>query len=729
MDYTELAKQYGGAVLNSDAPPPTPPPTSSATIPPPSAPSPAPAPAATNYADLAKQYGGTVAAPAAQAGPIPATAISTIVPSQPPPSIPDSSSFASRLGEDWQQRWSNIKDIHQRNVALAEQQQAGNFTPLGAQALNQVNELGQAVSAFTVDPINQTLISAWNTLTPEEFKQWLADKGNAVSQTLGTKFNNFQSTAIGHKFINALSKGYDSTATFLKRNPEIGETVESLFAFSLIPLEKIAATEAKNIVSDVSSAALIGVKPATRATSANLVNRRLSIEIRDRLQRSVEFFQSGSKTQSARAALDKSESAVKDLISNKSTFNLTDMNYKQKAFKLPEDPKTAIFDTMQIIEQRQKQYGPAIEAALDNAKAANSTIDPAPAIAAIRAKMQEAALIGKSDSPAIIKAGEKIIKNYEQNGPLELRTAHEMLQAANEVGGIPSKFDIKVKSLEDAGINAIRDSFYQKIDPAGADALRRWGELQTFKKGIESQVQTKLEQAGFKYSQIYATVEAMKVAVTGHAGISALAATRGVQDIEKAAKATGNQLVKMFRNGSSLMEKQAVLAEPFTPSSKIVQTIQNIMSRGGKQSELIDALKAFGVSEPKQIANELRKQLRLAGPKPRPALPAPPGPEPGVTMRAPGEVYSPYSPELARQVRQPALPPGQGFTAPGLNAEQSTYASQINPNPPTTGESPADIIFRVLGGKKMMSVEKGSITAAERRRIAEQTRGMTRRNR
>lgn len=484
-----------------------------------------------------------------------------------PSSMPDISfislesedkNYTSRVMDDMRSRYSKMQEIYNRTQGV-------DFRP-GAQTLGQVNIAGQAAGMLW-DPVEEGIISAWNTLAPDEFKEF-------ISEQMG----DFAQTELGKMSINALSKGVESFKQINDKIPEIGETFESLLNFSLVKLETAMARHAKHTLSDAGSLiarAEHGITPEARAISSSFLDRRMSKGIRDTLPKIVDIAGEGKRTFKQKISyLNRAEAAIRDIVDNRSAYTLTDLNGKTLSHKLPVKSKSAFLDTLQVIEQRKRLIGPDIETAIKAADATGQKVKFTSVINNLEKFITSPSIVSRPDTDALQKAGRKLIKYYTQLGEAKPSFVYNNLikdrnRLMAEIKGFlqPTLSDTEKAALYAAELDGLNTPFRRILNSSGDAALKKYSNLLTIEGDIQRMVHTKAASAGIDYAQAYGATEAARFLVGAPESPSTLGMAHVWQRITR--RLPEQRLANMFRDAEKIANRQVTQANPFQSKSTI----------------------------------------------------------------------------------------------------------------------------------------------------------------
>ena len=463
--------------------------------------------------------------------------------SQPPPDPVDANeSIAQRISADFARRQQNVQGIYERSGETG-LEKAFNVPRTATLAAGQ--------AAGTIDDIvGELIISAWNTLAPDEFKSFMSEQ-----------IGDFSKTKLGQLGIEALSRGINSYELFSKTYPDAAKALESTLNFTALGLTNAARREAVNALSDVSAISaktLTKVAPPAAALTGPFA-KRISDRVRTSITKVIDLTGEGRRIPRQRVAyLDRAESAIKEITQNRANLQFVDFNGKIMPNRLPTNPDTALWDMTQAIDQTKKRIWPEVDAAMQTADAAGLKVNPRQAISNIREYISSPSILSKPDSEAIVKQGRKMIKYYENLDDLDVFTAREIIKDRNATLDKMKQFvstslsDTDKAGLYSAELSGLNDGFRRAIGPDATGALRRYGNLLEIESDFNNLIHTKVAGGGIDYASTFSAIEAMKVA-TGHAfNPSALGTAHVVSAMRKANRKAGKIVAGMFEEASKL---------------------------------------------------------------------------------------------------------------------------------------------------------------------------------
>ncbi len=239
----------------------------------------------------------------------------------------------------------------------------------------------------------------------------------------------------------------------------------------------------------------------------------------------------------------------------------------------------------------------------------------------------------QDNAPEAVRYAQDRLDTYRERGTYTPEEAQEAMKILNESVAVakknPTMLTIKNAQIDALIANKMRESLNQSVEgatgPGYADLRREFGAL----KSIEEPVNKKLKQynqqnvnSALNFYDVFAASDIIGGALGGNIVSTAKGAgLAGISNLLKKARDPNRAVNKMFRESEGIIEQMKGLM----PEEKAAAVVAEF----------------------------------AASPEGQKLLP----PGQGFEMREPGDVYSPYSPELAEGVNRLALPPGErGFT-------------------------------------------------------------------
>lgn len=565
-----------------------------------------------------------------------------------------------------------------------------------------------------------------------------------IRADINSKTNDLLKTGMGKQIIKAASSGVDAYNKVAEKYPDAVRDFENAFnimSFGMArPVLASGAKAAKVTAHEVADIASDTAKLYAKTAATTQLIKPVK-PIIDKLNSAID---SGitSIVNIERKDLPAANRAVQAVLDNADKLELFDPGGPIIKGKLPVN-KFQFDDALDQIYDNTFQGSTLLKQFAADQKV---RVDASPIVGALEA--YKSAITTKAGTPEVLPYVEKQIarlkaaKDYSIDDWVKLTAIHrdaakgvydsKLIKGADEVDRIIYEMSKDMRN------NAI-DGIVKNAPEQYKEQMRKMADLRILRDYIQPAIDT---------TKGITPRGALQNISTGLAAVVHFAKGNSSYGIMNAAKVlsrnafTDRRVDKFFAEISKIAETKKLIENSFNPKSALGQGIQDILNRGGKRGEVINELKRAGVSEPGLIANDIIKRYQLTGParpdmlppgSPGPlGLPGRPMPEPGVTMRNSEDVFAAYSPELASAAQTRALPPGQGFIAPGMNEAQDVLAGQVNPSSLPDAQAramSAEEFFTALGGKKISSSETGAITKAERRNLNAKRRGLTPENR
>jgi len=465
-----------------------------------------------------------------------------------------------RVAEDFGRRMKNTRDIYERSgeSTLSKLWNAPRTATLTS---------GQAAGLLN-DVMAETFVSAWNVLSPDEFKLFI--KGQV---------GEFADTTLGKKAISALASGAEAYHNFSKAYPDAAKAVETVLNFSGVGLLNAAKREAIKTAGDLSTTA---TKMALRSTPSRMISslplkERLRASLRKNISEIVNLTGKGKSTPKQRIAyLDRAGEAVQEIVANKKNLSFTDVTGKVMRHNLPVEPKSAVWDMSQAIDQTKRSLWPEIEAGLKTPEIAGIRVATKKAIANIQDYIDSKSLSLLPGGERVRKVGEELIDNLKSIDTLSPTEAFDIAKKyRQELQGYFSsvvKPETDVTGLLAAAERGINENLREVISDSTIDSLRRYGNLLEIEDDFNKFVTTALTNQGIDYAATFSAMEMLKTA-TGHTfNPSALGTAHVISAIRKANRKVGKLISETFKETEKLMGEQAKLATKTRPIRQAAKT-------------------------------------------------------------------------------------------------------------------------------------------------------------
>lgn len=504
-----------------------------------------------------------------------------------------------------------ITDLNERRAKMDEIANRVKDDPRpGSTLLGLTNIVGQSALALT-DTVSEALVSGWRTLAPNEMKKFLTDNipdfladlatsgattmnfaGKKVTPEQFESYKKFIKTHMGKKAVKALAQGYESFENFNDKYPEVGETFETLLGFSMLNVSKLLTREAALGLSDAATITkntgkqtLRDVREAigTETARTNRLNKQFSNAVRTELPKVINIAGKGKQTMKQKMAyLDKAEDAMKEIVYNKDNFVLRNLKGEILENKLPVNSKTAILDTIQVIDQSKKLLGPEIETMLAEADATGKFVNFGNAIKSIENFISSASITSRPDTDALVKSGEKMIKYYKQLGDVSPSFVYENFikdrnRLMRDIGAFlqPTISDTEKAGLFAAELSGLNKSFKSILSESGNNIFKRYSNLLTIEDDFMRSFRTAATDSGVDYATAYSAIEAVKFATQGVHNPSTLGLAHVFAKITK--RLPEQRLSRMFKKAESIMSKIEP-PKPVEMKSAVGKTLQSKLS-------------------------------------------------------------------------------------------------------------------------------------------------------